>query len=77
MAIKFIIDSMCDSKSELLNRYDFDILPIPITLGDKTYSDGIDITPQMVIDFVDSHKKSFPKTAQIAPLDIINTLKNT
>lgn len=63
------------SKSELLNRYDFDILPIPITLGDKTYSDGIDITPQMVIDFVDSHKKSFPKTAQIAPLDIIDTFE--
>ena len=75
MAIKFIIDSMCDSKSELLNRYDFDILPIPITLDDKTYSDGIDITPQMVIDFVDSHKKSFPKTAQITPLDIIDTFE--
>jgi fatty acid-binding protein DegV len=52
MTIKFIVDSMCETNSDILSRYDFDIMNIPITLDDKTYSDGIDITPQMVIDFV-------------------------
>lgn len=66
---------MCDSKCELLDRYDFDILPIPITLDDKTYSDGIDINPQMVIDFVENNKQSFPKTAQIAPMTIIDSFE--
>jgi Uncharacterized protein conserved in bacteria len=30
MAIKFIVDSMCDTNSDTLNRYDFDILPFPV-----------------------------------------------
>lgn len=76
MTIKFIVDSMCDVKCDILDRYEFDILSIPITLDDKTYSDGIDINPQMVIDFVENNKKSFPKTAQISPIDIINTFEN-
>jgi DegV family protein with EDD domain len=72
MTIKFIVDSMCETNSDILSRYDFDIMNIPITLDDKTYSDGIDITPQMVFDFVENNKKSFPKTAQIMPTDMMN-----
>lgn len=72
MAIKFIVDSMCETNSDILYRYDFDVMSIPVTLDDKTYSDGIDITPQMVIDFVENNKKSFPKTAQIMPTDMMN-----
>jgi EDD domain protein, DegV family len=75
MAIKFIVDSMCDTNSDTLNRYDFDILPFPVTLDDKTYFDGINITPEMVVDFVSNNSKLFPKTAQIQPLDITNTIE--
>ncbi|MBC3886711.1 DegV family EDD domain-containing protein [Acetobacterium paludosum] len=75
MAIKFIVDSMCDTNSNILSRYEFDILPIPITLDDKTYFDGIDITPEMIVDFVNNNKNSFPKTAQIQPLAIIDTIE--
>jgi len=76
MAIKFIVDSMCETNSEILRRYDFDILPIPVTLDNKTYYDGIDVTSEMVIDFVTNNKGTFPKTAQIQPLAIINTFEN-
>ncbi|WP_303870705.1 DegV family protein [Acetobacterium wieringae] len=76
MAIKFIVDSMCDTNSDILNRYDFDILPFPVTLDDKTYFDGINITPEMVVDFVSHNNRLFPKTAQIQPLDITNTIEN-
>ena len=75
MAIKFIVDSMCDTNSDILNRYDFDILPFPVTLDNKTYFDGINITPEMVVDFVNHNSKLFPKTAQIQPLDITNTIE--
>ncbi|MDO9490756.1 DegV family protein [Acetobacterium sp.] len=75
MAIKFIVDSMCDTNSDILNRYDFDILPFPVTLDNKTYFDGINITPEMVVDFVNNNSKLFPKTAQIQPLDITNTIE--
>lgn len=76
MAIKFIVDSMCETNSEILRRYDFDILPIPVTLDDKTYYDGIDVTSEMIIDFVTNNKSTFPKTAQIQPMMIINTFEN-
>ena len=75
MAIRFIVDSMCDTNSEVLNRYEFDILPFPVTLDNKTYFDGIDITPEMVVDFVNNNTQLFPKTAQIQPLDITNTIE--
>jgi len=75
MAIKFIVDSMCDTNSNILSRYEFDILPIPITLDDKTYFDGIDITPEMIVDFVNNNKKLFPKTAQIQPLATIDIIE--
>lgn len=65
MGNKFIVDSMCDISEEVLRRYPFESLPIPVTLDDKTYYDGIDITPEMVIHFVKSNVRSFPKTAQV------------
>ena len=46
MGNKFIVDSMCDISEEILRRYEFESLPIPVTLDDKTYYDGIDITPR-------------------------------
>ncbi|WP_273269827.1 DegV family protein [Pseudoramibacter alactolyticus] len=65
MGIQFITDSMCDVDEAILHRYPFEILPIPITIGDKTFFDGIDITPDMVIDAVDAHPDTFPKTSQV------------
>ncbi|MDO4288307.1 MAG: DegV family protein [Eubacterium sp.] len=66
MSIRFITDSMCDISEDLLRRYSFDILPIPITLGDKTCFDGIDITPEMVVDYVSQNGAvNFPKTSQV------------
>jgi len=76
MSIKFIVDSMCETNSEILRRYEFDVLPIPVTLDDKTYYDGIDVTSKMIIDFVANNKHTFPKTAQIQPLAIISTFEN-
>lgn len=65
MGNKFIVDSMCDISEEILRRYEFESLPIPVTLDDKTYYDGIDITPEMVINFVKNNPSSFPKTSQV------------
>lgn len=65
MSIKFIADSMCDLSEEVLRRYPFEVLPVPIAMGDKTYSDGVDITPKMVFDFVENNSGSFPKTSQV------------
>ncbi len=41
-------DSTCDLSAELKERYDIKIIPLGVTLGDKVYRDGIDITPDEI-----------------------------
>ena len=65
MGIQFITDSMCDIDENIRSRYPFEVLPIPITINDKTYYDGIDITPDMILDFVNQNPDDFPKTSQV------------
>lgn len=57
-------DSTCDLSPELIERYGIKIIPMGITLGDKTYRDGIEITPDEVYAH---HSKTgeLPKTTAI------------
>lgn len=54
-------DSTCDLGPKLIERYGITILPLGVTLGDKLYSDGVDITPD---DIYAHHEKTgeLPKT---------------
>lgn len=54
-------DSTCDLGPELIERYGITILPLGVTLGDKLYADGVDITPD---DIYAHHAKTgeLPKT---------------
>ena len=45
---KIICDSTCDLSKDLLKKYDISILPLHILLGDKEYSDGVDLTPEEI-----------------------------
>ena len=46
--VKIISDSTCDLSPDLLQKYDIDILPLHILLGEKEYRDGRDITPDEI-----------------------------
>lgn len=50
MSEKVIIssDSTTDLGGELLQHYNIHILPLQVTLGDKTYHDGVDIDPDAI-----------------------------
>lgn len=52
MQKKIIItsDSTTDLGEELIARYGIRILPLKVALGDKTYIDGVDITPDMIYE---------------------------
>ena len=63
MKIKISSDSTCDLSKELIEKYDIGIIPLSVILGDKVYSDGIDITPQQIFDFV-AETRTLPKTAK-------------
>lgn len=54
-------DSTCDLSPELIEKYNVSIIPLGVTLGEKVYRDGVDITPD---DVYAHHDKTgeLPKT---------------
>lgn len=62
MKIKITADSTCDLSDELIKRYNLSIIPLHVILGDKIYSDGVDITPQNIFTHVDE-TGILPKTS--------------
>lgn len=72
--IKILADSTCDLSEELLCKYDITLIPLCVTMGDKTYIDGVNITPDDI--YVWSEKEnSTPKTAAPVLNDVIDILK--
>lgn len=62
MAVKIISDSTCDLSKELIEKYDIDILPLTVTLGEQSGHDGTEITPDDIYDFVEKSGE-LPKTS--------------
>ncbi len=60
--VKIIADSTCDLSKDLLEKYDIDILPLYIILGDEEYQDGRGITPDEIYKWSDANNTT-PKTA--------------
>ena len=62
MKIRITSDSTTDLGGELLERYQVAILPLSVSLGDQTFTDGVDITPD---DIYANYEKNgtLPKTA--------------
>ena len=50
---------------ELIERYDIDILPLYIVLGDQEYADGEGISPDEIFRWSDASNQT-PKTAAIS-----------
>ncbi len=67
--VKIISDSTCDLSTELRERFNVDIIPLHVILGDDMYSDGVDITPEEIYAWVDKNKAN-PKTAAPSPQEI-------
>ena len=43
-------DSTCDLSPELIEKYGIKLLHLGVTLGDKNYTDGVDIDPDMIYE---------------------------
>lgn len=72
--VKIISDSTCDLSPELVKRYEIDILPLHILLGEKEYRDGKDITPDEIFAWSDENKIT-PKTSAPSLTDTIEILR--
>lgn len=62
--IRIVSDSTCDLSAELIEKYDITIIPLCIILGEKSYYDGVDISPAQIYEWSDENKTT-PKTAGI------------
>lgn len=60
--IKLIADSTCDLSQDLLQKYDISVIPLCIVMGDESYYDGVETTPDDIYKWADANKTT-PKTA--------------
>ena len=63
--IRIASDSTCDLSPELIQRFGVIILPLGVALGEKQYTDGVDIDP----DFIYAH---YEKTGELPKTSAIN-----
>lgn len=69
--IKIISDSTCDLSKELIGKYNIDILPLHIHLGEEEYQDGVTITPDEIYTWADANNTT-PKTSAASMAEVID-----
>lgn len=72
--IHIYADSTNDLGPELIARHNIRIIPLYVNMGDKTYTDWVDITPDELYAWSDEHNTT-PVTAAFSVGDAENALK--
>ena len=67
-SIKIVTDSTSDLSAEELQKHDIHMVPLNIHFRDKTFKDGIDLTPDSFYAMLTSDPEH-PKTSQPSPAD--------
>ena len=67
-------DSTNDLSPELLSKYNIKVRPLLITLGDKSYLDGVDINPDFIYQYHSEHG-ILPKTSAVNIADMVDFFK--
>ena len=63
--IKITCDSTCDLTPELYKRFDIEVLPLEVTLGERVCLDGVDVTTDELYDYA-KKTGTLPKTSAIS-----------
>lgn len=69
MSIKVLTDSACDMPIQALEKYKVELMPLYVVEGEKTYRDGIDITPEVLYEKM--RRGVHYKTSQIPYSDFV------
>lgn len=72
--IKFLVDSASDYDRKEIEEKNMEYIPIAVTIDDKTYYDGKDITKSEFFQMAEK-AKSFPKTAQPSPHEYVEVFQ--
>ena len=60
--VQIVADSTCDLSKELIEKYNIAIIPLCIIMDDKSYFDGIEVTPAEIFAWANKNKTT-PKTS--------------
>ena len=77
--IKIVADSTCYLSRDLIEKYNIQIAPLHIMLGEQEYLDGINITPDEIYAWADANEDT-PKTSAIGFEDaasMVEQIKDT
>lgn len=72
--VKITADSTNDLSTELVSKYNIDIIPLYVNMNEKSYRDGVDIKPQDIFSFFEDSGK-LAKTSAVPVLDYCNVFK--
>ncbi|MDR0670691.1 MAG: DegV family protein, partial [Oscillospiraceae bacterium] len=73
MSVKIIADSTCDLSPEMLARLDVSVVPLYVTLDDKSYRDGLDLTPEGIYRFFAETRRT-PRTSAVSVWDFLQIM---
>lgn len=65
--IAVISDSSCDYSAEQQRTAGFSVVPLTVSFGETTYTDGKDLPPKRFFELLAAAKGSLPKTSQPSP----------
>lgn len=72
--IKIVADSTCDLSADLLKQFHISTIPLCIVMGENSYYDGLEITPEEIYKWADTNKTT-PKTAAVTFDKALEVLK--
>lgn len=72
--IRLVVDSICDLPEVLIEKYNIVVLPLFVTIGDKSYRDRVDIQLDEVYDKM--RQGIVPMTSQISSGDTEATFRS-
>ncbi len=73
--IRLIVDSSSDYTAEAAKALNMELVPINITLNEKNYLDGVEITKDEFYELL-TNSEEFPKTAQPSPQDYLDLFED-
>ena len=74
-AVTIVADTTCDLSIELKEKYQIKTFPLHIHMGDKEYSDGMDISPDDIYRWSDENNAT-PKTSAISLAEANEIIEN-
>ena len=73
--IRILLDSSADFSAEEVKQYNMELVPINITMNDKNYRDGVDLTKDEFYQLL-VESEAFPMTAQPSPQDFLDIFED-